>query len=320
MEYVEEGTVDAMKKYFLSANTSEGYVSFYDETANRLERMYAISGVPEASASKIIKDIAVSKGADELILNPMNTEMADGCIWRERGIGVFGERIKSEPVFGVNHNGLYGAYGEAKKIHDEWEKIYIENMDIKRLNGYCDKVISELLGNKLGSGEPEDVSRFFGASTPVKPINFINELTEDIKARYFIKGRPGTGKSTFLKRFRKEAADRGFDTETYYCSFDPKSLDMVVVRELSLCIFDSTAPHEMFPESERDKILDFYTEAGLTGIDEKYEKQLKEIEKAYREKMKEGVAFLGNICTGVSGKEDKGAEKSIYKMLADKFL
>lgn len=320
MEYVEEGAVDTMKKYFLSANTSEGYVNFYDETAKQLERIYTVSGIPEASASKIIKDIAVSHGADELILNPMNAEMADGCIWRGKRKGIFSERIKTEPAFTADHRGLYGAYAEAKKIHDEWEKIYIENMDINRLNSYCDKVISELLGNKSGCGSAENVSRFFGASTPFKPVNFINELTEDIGARYFIKGRPGTGKSTFLKRFKKEAADRGFDTETYYCSFDPKSLDMVVVRELSLCIFDSTAPHEMFPESERDKILDFYTEAGLTGIDKKYEKQLKEIETAYKEKMKEGVAFLGNICAGISRKEDKAVEKAIYEMLTAKLL
>ena len=67
---------------------------------------------------------------------------------------------------------------------------------------------------------------------------------------------------------------------------------MVLVPELSFCVFDSTAPHEMFPSEERDSILDFYTESGLTGIDEKYKKQLELINKKYSFRIYEGTANL----------------------------
>ncbi len=70
---------------------------------------------------------------------------------------------------------------------------------------------------------------------------------------------------------------------------------MIVIRELSLCVFDSTAPHEKFPESDRDVILDFYSEAGLTGVDEKYEKELAEISTAYNDKVKEGREYLSRV-------------------------
>ena len=76
--------------------------------------------------------------------------------------------------------------------------------------------------------------------------------------RIFIKGRPGTGKSTFLKKLSKSLIDNGFDVEEYYCSFDKESLEMVISRELSFAVFDSTSPHEKFPERETEEILDFY--------------------------------------------------------------
>ncbi|MDY3929109.1 MAG: hypothetical protein SOZ34_07090 [Clostridia bacterium] len=304
-----------MKKYFLAANTSGGYVNFYDETAESLKSVYTVTGLTDASASEVVKKLAAERGADELIINPMNVEEADGCIWREKGIGVFTERIKEKQANDENCAGIYRAYTEAKKIHDDWEKIYIGSMDTERLNSYSKRIISELLGENRGEERGSVLRRFFGASTSSKPINYINELTADMKARYFIKGRPGTGKSTFLKRLAKAAGERGFNTEIYYCSFDPKSLDMVVIPGLSLCVFDSTAPHELFPESERDEILDFYIEAGLEGVDERYEKELKMIESAYSRKMKEGVGFLKKIYEKPKDRSEREKEETVYKQL-----
>lgn len=285
-----------MKKYFLSANTSAGYVSFYDETAKKLSSVYTVTEETLQKESKEIFTLAEKYGADELILNPMNTKLAVGCMISSQNAGVFGASIKNPIVFNENHRGLYKAYGEAKQIHDEWEKIYVANMDTEKLNKYCDAILYEYLHGKHGSGSGMNLNRFFGSSTPESPVNFIDELTEDLKTRCFIKGRPGTGKSTFLRKFRDDAIKRGFDTETYYCSFDPSSLDMVVIRELSLCIFDSTAPHEKFPVDSRDRILDFYKESGLDGVDEKYAEELKKISDAYNRKMQEGKSFLRKIC------------------------
>ena len=67
---------------------------------------------------------------------------------------------------------------------------------------------------------------------------------------------------------------------------------MVIVPELDFCVFDSTAPHEMFPQSSRDKILDFYEEAGLLGTDERYEKELFDVQERYKHKISQGMAYL----------------------------
>lgn len=282
-----------MKKYLLCANTSSGYVNLYTEEAKKLKRAYILTGVSEASASEVIKRLAAEFKADAIIINPININLADGCIIKDTGI--FCERIKKSPPDDKNFKGLYQSYSTAKKIHDDWEKIYIDNMDFEKLNAFCDETIKKILGDKQGSGDGINRNGFFGASTPEKPINYINNLTDDLKKRYFIKGRPGTGKSTFLKKLRTAALERGFDTETYYCSFDPQSLDMVVIRELSVCVFDSTAPHEMFPQQETDEILDFYASAGLEGTDEKYSKELSEIQGNYNKSIKQGLEFLKKI-------------------------
>ena len=291
-----------MKKYFLSANTSAGYVSFYDETVKKLSCIYTVTEETPQKESEEIFALAEKYGADEMILNPMNTRLAMGCVISRQNAGVFGASLKNPIALNENHRGLYKAYGEAKQIHDEWEKIYIDNMDTEKLNKYCDEIIYEHLNDRYGSGSGINFNRFFGSSTPETPVNFIDELTEDLETRCFIKGRPGTGKSTFLKKFRDDALSRGFDTETYYCSFDPNSLDMVVIRELSLCIFDSTAPHEKFPADSRDSILDFYEGAGLGGVDEKYAEELKRISDAYNEKMQEGNKVLKKLCEETENK------------------
>ena len=57
-------------------------------------------------------------------------------------------------------------------------------------------------------------------------------LTEEIKKRYFIKGRPGTGKSTFLKKLAAAGIKAGYDVEIYLsreCEITGDSFDSLTV-------------------------------------------------------------------------------------------
>lgn len=153
-------------------------------------------------------------------------------------------------------------------------------------------MICGLIGNAAGNRGKNNPKRFFGASTVDGSVNYIDNLTLGLNSRCFIKGRPGTGKSTFLKKLVKNANDAGFDTEVYYCSFDKNSLDMVIVPALSFCVFDSTKPHELFPSREGDKIFDFYSEAGLCGTDERYSGEIEEISGKYGQRISEGLVWL----------------------------
>ncbi len=63
-----------------------------------------------------------------------------------------------------------------------------------------------------------------------------------IERRYIIKGGPGTGKSSFMRRLGLAAERKGAQTEYYYCSSDTRSLDGVVI-DGRLAVLDGTAPH-----------------------------------------------------------------------------
>lgn len=318
------------KKYFARANTSSGAVNLMTSNLKDITHIYSLGGNSKTAKSKLIQRIGkhFSEVFDtEFVVSPFDTNLFDAVIVRKikfamvdkdcidkeikakkidtdsflnvAKLGTKKEKLNSLLLNADNaYEGLYRAYAEAKQIHDDWEKIYISNMDFPRLESYSSGVISELIGDKKGSGRGCVYERFFGASVPDGSVNYINNLTEGLSKRYFIKGRPGTGKSTFLKKLAKAAEERNFDVEIYYCSFDKNSLDMVVVPELSFCVFDSTAPHEMFPEKECDSILDFYAESGLSGVDEKYEKELEMVAKKYKYRVSEGLAHLrlGNLC------------------------
>ena len=63
---------------------------------------------------------------------------------------------------------------------------------------------------------------------------------------YIIKGGPGTGKSSLMKRIA--AAFPNAEKEMYYCSSDPDSLDAIVFTEQKIVFVDGTSPHTFDPE------------------------------------------------------------------------
>lgn len=75
---------------------------------------------------------------------------------------------------------------------------------------------------------------------------------------YVIKGGPGSGKSTLMKKIAAKADALGLPCERYYCSSDTSSLDAVALPSLSLAILDGTAPHTVEPycPGARDRLVD----------------------------------------------------------------
>ena len=59
---------------------------------------------------------------------------------------------------------------------------------------------------------------------------------------YYLKGGPGTGKSTLMKAVA--AAFAGEPVSCWHCASDPRSLDAVVLEERGVFVADATAPHE----------------------------------------------------------------------------
>lgn len=86
------------------------------------------------------------------------------------------------------------------------------------------------------------IDTFICANTP-KGFYSLQDNILNEKRVYIVKGGPGTGKSTFMKRIGEYANEKGYETEKIHCSSDPASLDGLFIKELSLALFDGTPPH-----------------------------------------------------------------------------
>ena len=88
-----------------------------------------------------------------------------------------------------------------------------------------------------------------GANTPAGFYSLFDGLYDahDGWRAYIIKGGPGTGKSTLMKKIAAEADARGLYCERVYCSSDPASLDAVILPRLKIAVADGTPPHAIEP-------------------------------------------------------------------------
>lgn len=76
--------------------------------------------------------------------------------------------------------------------------------------------------------------------------NLFASNLQNLERIYILKGGPGNGKSTLMKRVGKKYEEK-YAVEYIHCSSDAKSLDGVIVRELGFGIVDGTAPHVIEP-------------------------------------------------------------------------
>ena len=76
--------------------------------------------------------------------------------------------------------------------------------------------------------------------------DFNETIYSEDKFTYILKGGPGTGKSTIMKKVAETFSDTD-DIDLYYCSSDEKSLDAVVLNKKGIIVVDGTSPHIFDP-------------------------------------------------------------------------
>lgn len=87
---------------------------------------------------------------------------------------------------------------------------------------------------------------FLGGSSPDGFRSRFGELIADSDYfTYIIKGGPGTGKSSLIKRVAAAFPDE--DAELYLCSSDPSSADAVILKKRRIILVDGTSPHVFEP-------------------------------------------------------------------------
>ncbi|UFT98723.1 PRK06851 family protein [Radiobacillus kanasensis] len=320
------------RNYYAGGNTAKGFYNLFDSNLQGLESVYILKGGPGTGKSSLIKrlsDTWKERGYDvERIHCSSDPDSLDGLIIPDLKFGVFDgtaphvlepkapgaienylnlgiawdtesleesreEILDYQEKLSKAYENAYSSFERGLRVHDDLEDIYIKEMDFAKANEVTEELIKKVVGDEQSKQvEGTTRHRFFGASTPNGPVDFIPNLTEDLSKRYFLKGRAGTGKSTLLKKVAAAAEQKRFDVEVYHCGFDPESVDMVVIRELGVCVFDSTAPHEYMPSRHGDEIVDLYETSVTPGTDETYKTEITKFTKGYKQGIKDGVSYL----------------------------
>lgn len=90
---------------------------------------------------------------------------------------------------------------------------------------------------------------FAGVNSPLGFYSAFDSIMEEVPGgrKIYIKGGPGMGKSSLMKKVVSRAAEEGLVCEVFHCSSDPSSVDGVHIPELKTAIVDATAPHNLDP-------------------------------------------------------------------------
>lgn len=242
-----------VKHFFARGNTAKGLYNLTDSAYQGLDTVYVVQGFAGGTAQFIggLATECIGRGWNvQLIHHPLQQEVLEGIILNDLSVGVVDneawpsdcliegteikyidlhtalnsdqiakdeaqiERLTSERD--AAYEKAYATFEKALRIHDEWEVFYIKNLD----RDFMNQLAVEWTNANLGAGHADKQAsvthRFFGAATSAGPVDFITNLTENIDIRIFVKGRPGTGKSTLFKKLppppKQEASIQKFTT------------------------------------------------------------------------------------------------------------
>ncbi len=126
---------------------------------------------------------------------------------------------------------------------------------------------------------------------------------------YILKGGPGVGKSTFMKKAAAVLEKSGNAVTYYHCSSDPDSLDGITVEKKKIAIVDGTSPHAVEAKlaGAYEEIVDlgraWDTEALSLLADELYDLSSQKAE-CYKNAYK-NLEASQKICTILQGYYDR---------------
>ena len=112
-------------------------------------------------------------------------------------------------------------------------------------------------------------------------------IPADANKIFVVKGGPGVGKSSFMKRIGEEMLSRGHNVEYHHCSSDGNSLDGVALPDAGIALLDGTAPHVVDPKHPGaiDEIIhlgDYWNELAIRANRESVLAMTKEIGRLFR--------------------------------------
>lgn len=91
---------------------------------------------------------------------------------------------------------------------------------------------------------------FPGGNTSKGFFSYFDYIIDRKEANKIIilKGGPGTGKSSMMRKIGLYMQEKGYDVEYHHCASDRESIDSIMIPKLKIAILDGTAPHVTDPK------------------------------------------------------------------------
>ncbi len=208
-------------------------------------------------------DVALIDGTAPHIVDPKNPGAVDEIVhlgdhWDLEGLrGNKGEILATNREVARSFNRAYDYLAAARGFNDCLESYMMDTgaLDINKANAATERLFARVFGASRGNG-PVRVRRLFASGiTPEGPRNYLETLVGHLSKRFILKGQPGTGRSTMVRRIAERAEIKGFSIEAFHCSLDPERLDHLIIPDLSIAIVNGSDPHAYSPK-EGDTVIE----------------------------------------------------------------
>ncbi len=88
---------------------------------------------------------------------------------------------------------------------------------------------------------------FLGANSEKGFVSYFKQLQQGSMQVLVLKGGPGSGKSSLMKKVAEYAREKGHLIEEIPCASDPLSFDAIIDKTANFAMLDGTAPHTEDP-------------------------------------------------------------------------
>ena len=295
-----------VRYYFSGNNTSEGFVSYYEDILPQREaaRIFCIKGGPGTGKSTFMRQIGrhyLNKGfsidylrcssdpqsLDGIIIKELNVAIIDGTmphITDPVNPGVvgeilnFGEFLKEEKLLKNKEKiiSLNEEIGDTFRYAYMYLKcaniIYRKSGDIIKKYVNDDKISDALMSLELPEKRDSSGSRkrLFGSSiTSEGIVNELGSISKNLKSIYLIVLPDEYKASDHMKFLSQRILDRGYNVEELYCPMSPRAEpEHIISVDSSKAVFTCNRSHsiEVFDKNKIKEILNVEV-APLSCID-----------------------------------------------------